>query len=197
MKSMLWMPMTGGPSLGFSEFGSLHEGENSTGTMKKEDLYFRCSLALDWPCELTLSSETSFLAWEYLIYQENLYCQAGACGSYYYCCCSLVTKSCPTRCDPMDCSPPGSSVLGISHARILEWVAISFSRGSFQPRDWTRVSCIRQALADGFFTTEAPGKPAIIITHLLIPVPLKTEVNLEAVVPTNEHVRATQGSFGQ
>ena len=129
------MPMTGGPSLGFSEFGSLHEGENSTGTMKKEDLYFRCSLALDWPCELTLSSEASFLAWEYLIYQENLYCQAGACGSYYYCCCSLVTKSCPTRCDPMDCSPPGSSVLGISHARILEWVAISFSRGSFQPRD--------------------------------------------------------------
>ena len=52
-------------------------------------------------------------------------------------------------------------------------------------------------VADGFFTTEAPGKPAIIITHLLIPVPLKTEVNLEAVVPTNEHVRATQGSFGQ
>ena len=42
----------------------------------------------------------------------------------------------------MDCSPPGSSVHGIFQARILEWVAISFSRGSFQPRDWTHVSYV-------------------------------------------------------
>ena len=41
---------------------------------------------------------------------------------------------------PMDCSPPGSSVHGILQARILEWVAISFSRGSSRPRDWTQVS---------------------------------------------------------
>ena len=40
-------------------------------------------------------------------------------------------QSCPTLCDPMDCSPPGSSVHGILQARILEWVAISFSRGIF------------------------------------------------------------------
>ena len=51
------------------------------------------------------------------------------------CCCCLVAHSCPTLCDPMDCSPPGSSVHGISQARILEWVAISFSRGSSRPRD--------------------------------------------------------------
>ena len=44
---------------------------------------------------------------------------------------SEVSQSCPTLCDPMDCSPPGSSVHGISQARILEWVAISFSRGFF------------------------------------------------------------------
>ena len=44
--------------------------------------------------------------------------------------------------DPMDCSLPGSSVHGISQARILEWVAISFSRGSSQPKDWTWISCI-------------------------------------------------------
>ena len=44
-----------------------------------------------------------------------------------------------TLCDPLDCSLPGSSVHGISQARILEWVAISFSRGSYQPRDRTRV----------------------------------------------------------
>ena len=50
-------------------------------------------------------------------------------------CCCLVAKSCPTLRDPMDCSPPGSSVHGISQARILEWVAIPFSRGSPRPRD--------------------------------------------------------------
>ena len=51
-------------------------------------------------------------------------------------------------CDPMDCSPPGSSVHGILQARILEWVAIPFSRGSSQPRDRTLVSYI----AGRFFT---------------------------------------------
>ena len=44
-------------------------------------------------------------------------------------CACLVTQSCPTLCDPMDCSPPGSSVHGILQARKLEWVAISFSNG--------------------------------------------------------------------
>ena len=48
-------------------------------------------------------------------------------------CCCLITKSCPTLCDPMDCSPSGSSVHGLSQARILEWVAISFSKGSSLP----------------------------------------------------------------
>ena len=43
---------------------------------------------------------------------------------------SEVTQSCPALCDPMDCSPPGSSIHGIFQARILEWVAVSFSRGS-------------------------------------------------------------------
>ena len=47
----------------------------------------------------------------------------------------LVIQSCLTLCDPRHCSPPGSSVHGIFQARILEWVAISFSRGSFGPRD--------------------------------------------------------------
>ena len=41
---------------------------------------------------------------------------------------------------PLDCSPPGSSLHGISQVKILEWIAISFSRGSFQPREWTHVS---------------------------------------------------------
>ena len=54
----------------------------------------------------------------------------------------LVAKLCLTLCDLMDGSPPDSSVHGISQARILEWVAISFSRGSSQPRDQTYISCI-------------------------------------------------------
>ena len=50
------------------------------------------------------------------------------------CVCS-VAQTCPTLCDPMDGSPPDSSVHGILQARILEWVAMPSSRGSFQPRD--------------------------------------------------------------
>ena len=55
---------------------------------------------------------------------------------------SEVAQSFLTLCDPMDCILPGSSVQGIFQARILEWVAISFSRRSSRPRDWTWVSCI-------------------------------------------------------
>ena len=60
----------------------------------------------------------------------------------------LVAQPCPTLFDPIDCSPPGSSVHGILQARILEWVAIPFSRGSSWPRDRTWVSRI----AGRFFT---------------------------------------------
>ena len=59
----------------------------------------------------------------------------------------LVTQSCPTLSDPVDCSPPGSSVHGILQARVLEWVAMPSSRGSSQPRDRTQVS----HTAGGFF----------------------------------------------
>ena len=55
---------------------------------------------------------------------------------------SEVAQSCPTLCNLVDCSLPGSSVHGILQARILEWVAISSSRGSSQPRDWTLISCV-------------------------------------------------------
>ena len=60
----------------------------------------------------------------------------------------LVCQSCLTLRDPMDCSPPDSSVHRILQARLLERVAISFSRGSSWPRDQTWVSCT----AGGFFT---------------------------------------------
>ena len=66
-----------------------------------------------------------------------------------------VAQSCLTLCDLMDCSSPGSSVHGILQARILEWVAISFSRGSSQPRDWTQVSCIAGRCFNLWATREA------------------------------------------
>ena len=55
---------------------------------------------------------------------------------------SEVSQSCPTLCDPIDCCLPGSSIHGIFQARVLEWVAISFSTGSSWPKDWTLVSYI-------------------------------------------------------
>ena len=67
-----------------------------------------------------------------------------------------VTQLCPTLCDPMDCSPPGSSVHGVLQARILEWVAISFSRGSSWPRDWTWVSRIAGRFFNHLSHQEAP-----------------------------------------
>ena len=64
-------------------------------------------------------------------------------------------RSCPTLGDPMDCSPPGSSVHGILQARVLEWTAIMpSSRGFSLPRDGTQ-SPVSLALAGGFFTTSA------------------------------------------
>ena len=54
----------------------------------------------------------------------------------------MHAQSCPTLCDPMNCSPPGSSVHGIFQARILAWVAICYARGSSLPRDRTHLSCV-------------------------------------------------------
>ena len=62
-----------------------------------------------------------------------------------------VAQSYPTLCDPIDYSPPGSSVHGLLQKRIWAWVSMPFSRGSSQPKDGTRVSCI----AGGFFTLGA------------------------------------------
>ena len=67
----------------------------------------------------------------------------------------LVAQSCPTLCDPMDCSQPDSSVHGILPARILEWVAISSSRGSSRPRNQTHSSCISMSILYHWAASEA------------------------------------------
>ena len=70
-------------------------------------------------------------------------------------CESEVAQSCLTLCDPMDCSQPGSFLHGVFQARILEWVATAFSRGSSQPRDWTWVLCTAGRIFTIWTTKEA------------------------------------------
>ena len=71
------------------------------------------------------------------------------------CCCCLAAKSYLTLYNPMDSSLPGSFAHGVSQARILEWVAISSSRGSSWLRAWTRVSCIGRSIFYGWVIREA------------------------------------------
>ena len=78
-------------------------------------------------------------------------------------CARLGIQSCLILCDPVDCHPPGSSVHRILQARILEWVAILFSRESSQPKDQTQVSCI----ADRFFTIWANREARVSRTVVL------------------------------
>ena len=70
----------------------------------------------------------------------------------------VCARSCLTLCYPIDCSPPDSYVHGLFQAKILEWVAISFSRGSSQPRDWTHVSCV-SCIGRKILSLVQTGKP--------------------------------------
>ena len=80
---------------------------------------------------------------------------------------SEVAQSCPTLCDPMHCSLPGSSAHGIFQAGILEWVAISFSRGSSEPRNQTCVSCI----VGGFLYWPCPTSSTQMIQEKILASP--------------------------
>ena len=91
--------------------------------------------------------------WNHLkIPLENMYLEKHKSRT---CMCS-VAQSCPTLCDPMVSSPSGSSVPGISQARVLERVALSFSRGSSRPRDWICVSCVGRPILYHCATWKAP-----------------------------------------
>ena len=82
-------------------------------------------------------------------------------------------QSCPTLCDPMDHSLPGSSVYEILQARILEWVAIPFSRGSSQPRDQTcdsYISCIGMRILY-HYQLPSPNLPKLVIQEIILTFP--------------------------
>ena len=78
----------------------------------------------------------------------------------------VLVQSCPTLCNPKDCSLPGSSVRGISQAGILQWVAISFSRESSRPRDWNQLShpCKSPALQADSLQLSHQGKSLLLGT---------------------------------
>ena len=88
-------------------------------------------------------------------------------------------QSCPTLCNSIDGSPPGSSVHGTLQARVLEWVAVSPSKGSSQTRDQTHVSC-GSCIAGRFFTTESPGDAQTLIGSMSIPKPSQRSPQLES-----------------
>ena len=92
-----------------------------------------------WGCKE--SDTTGWLSTQHTqIFRSTIIGSRGECVILLFSCVWLFATL--TLCNPMDCSLPGSFVHEISQARILEWVAISFSRGSSWSRDWTQVSCI-------------------------------------------------------
>ena len=97
-----------------------------------------------------------------------------------------VAQSCPTLCDPMDCSPPGSSVLGILQARLLEGVSTSGCRGSSRPRDRTHVSCV--SVLYHYRHQGSPQKMLVTSEYLVAPV-LWQGANSESALCTADDAR--------
>ena len=99
--------------------------------------------------------EVTLMPKDRMVYLQLLAQGLWCISSAGLCICAQSLQSYLTLCDPIDCSPPRSSVHRILQARILEWVAMPSFRGSSQLRDWTCISC-----AEGrFFTAESVGDP--------------------------------------
>ena len=108
----------------------------------------------------------------------------------------LVTQLCPTLCDSMDRSLPGSSVHGILQPRILEWIAISFSRGSSPPREWPWVSCIAGWFFTVWATREAQEEQKMLLLqkkfHILSNYKIST---LCLIIHTHRYTHTSSNSF--
>ena len=149
----------------------------STGSSKKQESSRKTSISalLTMPKPLIVWLTTNcgkfFKRWEYqptwpasweICMQVNreqwkLSISIIACPKKCLCMCAKSLQSCPTLCDPMDYSLPGFSVHWILHTRILEWVAMSSSMGSSQPRGQTHISC-NSWIAGRFFAVWATEK---------------------------------------
>ena len=109
--------------------------------------------------EATLSQLETLIPW-----QREGFLGGSLCRPYFpysVICCCLVAKICLTLCNPMDYSPPGSSVHGISQVRILEGVAISSSRGSSQPKDQTHLSWVSCTAGGLFYHLSHCSRPKV------------------------------------
>ena len=78
---------------------------------------------------------------------------------------TIIVQSCPTLCSPVGCSPPGSSAHGILQARILEWVIISFCRGSSRPRDGTHISYVSYIGGRVLYQLSYQGSPHHLMAY--------------------------------
>ena len=119
----------------------------------RESTFLRCHIT--WKTPAFLGNHTG--RWDLSAFPFFFCLCMGPQHAFNECVCSAA-QSCPTLCEPVHRSPPGSSARGISPARILEWVAIAISRGYSRPRDQTHVSCV-SCIGRRFFTTVPPGKP--------------------------------------
>ena len=114
-----------------------------------------------WTCCLTMMSIVLFIYGPRMVRHTS---QMVRRTEMKICVVCLVDQSCLILCKPMDCSPPGSSVHGILQARMLEWVAIPFSRGSSWHRGQTCVSCISRQILYHW----ANGKPFLVHNRCLL-----------------------------
>ena len=127
------------------------------------------SLPSKWEV-LGLSPSSSFISGSTAMHGHSSWSDTLRHGNSNLNCASvnvLVSQWCPTLCNPMDCSPPGSSVHRVLQARILEWVAFPFSRGSSKPRGRTQVSCTAGRFITTSTTWEAPyqGWSGMLVTQ--------------------------------
>ena len=109
----------------------------------------------------------------------------------------VYARLCPSLCNPMDCSPAGSSVRGISQAWVPEWVAILFSRGCSLPRNRTHVCCISY-LGRRFFMTALPGKSSTFFTKTKkpsLPLPLQSTLLMKGHFRLRQLVCRSRGNI--
>ena len=124
--------------------------------------------ATKWHLNLTVQPRADKSFWSYPSFNTVRRCRNRPHGWLLNAFACMHTQSlhlCLTLWDPMDCSPPGSSVHGIFLGRILEWVAMPSSKESSQPRDQTHISCISY-IAGRFFTAKLLGKGLLKVTHI-------------------------------